>query len=33
VVNGKVAWEGGRLTGAHAGRLLRHKPRKNGGSK
>jgi N-acyl-D-amino-acid deacylase len=27
VVNGKVAWEGGRLTDAHAGRLLRHVPR------
>lgn len=31
VVNGKVAWEGGKLTQAHAGRLLRHKPRQGGG--
>jgi N-acyl-D-amino-acid deacylase len=37
VVNGKVAWEDGGLTDAHAGRLLRHVPRpgaakKSGGS-
>lgn len=27
VVNGRIAWESGRLTAAHAGRLLRHTPR------